>query len=460
MTELHKNNRICPQINPLGLSLAFVLASASGLAAQDREGGLNATLDISQLFENVREEGLVGGDPSSFRSVTALAFGISSQTRSQRLAFGLSTGLAASFDDDSDLTFENNVATLDYSRNSRNAELTFGARYRRDNIDDLVFDDTLADEDITTGVGQREVLTVNSGIVVGRTAKVTTTVTHLYETSEFFDTLDPSLNDSETQQLDARVSFQLSPVLTTDVFALWRQIDEQGTGATDRDLAELGTSAGYRIDPVTTLTAELSYREEESRSATVSQVEGWNYGLNLVRGRSNGDVFVDFNQQEALTGTRRQISAGQNLTFARGALGYSLGVSRTEGYDAQVLAGLSFEYATDRNSTASISLTQEAAVNGDDREVVNSRFALSYARELSPVAGISVGFDLADENVLDAGIADERTYEFDLTFDYDLARDWTLTSGFEYALVRLDGAADRTRSTVFAGLRKSFAYRP
>jgi hypothetical protein len=442
-----------------GVCVLMFLASAGAGVAQDG-GGLNVTFDITQSFENREEDGFSGVDGSSFRSLTTLAFGLSSETRSQSLALGLSSGLAATFDDDSDASFENSLGTLDYTRSSRNSLLSFGARYRRDEVDDLVFDATLADDDIATGVGQREVLTLNSGFVFGREARVTGTFNHIYETSNFIDTLDPTLNDTDTQALEARLSFRLTPVLTTDLFALWREVDEAGAGATDRKTTRFGTSASYSLDQITTMTAEISYLEEESRSATTTQTDGWNYALSVARERSNGEVTLGYIQEEALTGTRRQLIAGQSLTFGRGSLAYSLGVSDTEGFDPQPLASLAFAYETDRNSTTSITLSQEGTVNGDDEEVVNSRLTLAYARDLSEVSQVGASFDLVDENVLVAAADDQRSFRFDLTYDHALAQDWTLTTGYEYALVRLDGAADRSRSTVFLGLQKSFAYRP
>jgi len=448
-----------PTCAPVSLALVILLGSTGGGAAQE-EGGLNVGFVLTERLEYIEEDGFSGTDGSGLRSLTTLDFGLNSVTRSQSLEFGLSTGLAVPLDDYGDLGFEDNLATLEYTRSSRNSELTFGAGYRRDDVDDLAFDATFEDDDIVTGVGGREVLTLNSGLVVGRATRVTGTFDYVYETTDFFDTLDPTLNDTDTQALDARVRFQLTRTLTADVFGLWREEDESGAGATDRTTTAIGTGASYLIDPATTLAGEISYSEEESRGATPLDTEGWNYALSATRDRPNGEVFVEYIQEDALTGTRRQLIAGQDLTLQRGSLEYSLGVSETEGFDPQVLASLTLAYDLDRNGTANIILSQEGTVNGDDEEVVNSRLNISYVRELSAVSELAASFDLVDENVLDAGADDQRSFSFDLTYDHDMTRDWGLTTGYEYSLVRLDGTADRSRSTVFVGLQRSFAYRP
>lgn len=445
---------------PLGVAVFSLFASAGSVAAQEG-GGLNATFDVTQRFEQRQEEGFVGGDTTDFRSLTALAFGLSSETRSQRLDIGASTGLAVILDDgDNDVTFEDNSALLDYARSNRDSALSFGVLYRRDEVDDLVFDSTLADDDIVTGEGEREVLTVNSGLVLGREARVTGTFNHTYETSQFFETLDTSLSDTETQSFDARISMQLTRTLTVDVFGIWDETDEQGAGATDRDTVQIGTSASYAINPITTVTGEIAYIEEESRSTTTVATDGVNFGLSVTRERQDGVITLDYSQEEALTGTRRTVTAGQERTTRRGEFGYSLGVSETEGFDPQFLANLSLDYDLDRNGVITVALSQDGTINGDDEEVVNTRLNLSYARELTRVSRIDASFGLVDENILESGSADQRSFEFDVSYTYDLPQAWGLTTGYQYSSVRLDGTPDRDRTTLFVGVQKRFAYRP
>ena len=444
---------------PVGLSLAALFAFSGGAIAQE-VGGLNLTFDVTQRLEQREEEGLAGSDGSGFRSLTTLAFDLSSETRSQSIALGASSGLAIALSDDSDVSFEDTFATLDYARSNRDTALSFGFLYRRDEVDDLVFDTTFADDDIITGEGQREVFTLNSELVLGREARVTGTFNHTYEASVFFDALDPTLNDTDTQVVDAVISFQLARTVTADVFGNWREIDERGAGATDRETYQAGTRLSYEINPITTLAAQVAYNEEESRGTSVLRSDGLNYGLSFTRERPNGVIEVDYIQEEALTGTRRQLTAGQDVELKRGNLAYSLGVTETEGFDPQFLADLTFGFDIDSNSNLTVELSQDGAINGDDEEVVNTRFNVSLARGLSPVSLVGISFALVDENVLDDAAPDQRSFEVDLTFSYELAQDWGLTTGYEFSSVRVDGTDDRNRSTVYVGLQKRFDYRP
>ncbi len=441
------------------LSSVCFLSSAASVLAQEA-GGLNATFDVGQRLDYREEEGFAAGDVSEFRSLTTLGFGISSETRNQSIAFDVSSGLAITLGDDSETTFEGTQATLDYTLDNRENLLTFNTRYRRDQVDDLVFETTMVDDEVATGVGLREVTTVTTGLTLGRESRVTGVFGYSYENSEFSDVLDPSLNDSDRQNAEARISFGLTRTATVDLFGAWGEVDEQGAGATDRETRRAGIGLEYEISPITTVTGEIAYSEEESRGDTIDETEGFNYALSVVRARPNGAINLNYTQADTLNGARRQLTAGQELTLRRGTLNYALGATRTEGFDAQLLANLTYSYELDRNSTTGITLSQIGTINSDDEEVVNTRFDLSYTRALSRVSEINAGLAVVDENVLEDGAADQRSIRFDVNYGYEVGRDWLLTSGYEYSTVRVDGEDDRDRSTVYIGLSRSYAYRP
>ena len=449
------------RVTILGLSTAPLLLSGGLIWAQDA-GGIRATFDVSQRLEYIEEDGFTAGSDEGLRSVTGLGFALSSETRGQRLTFSGSTNIAQNLTNGGGTEFEGTLVALDYARFSRNSELTFGATYRRDEVDDLAFDtDLLLDDDITTGTGQREVFGVTTGLTLGREGPITTTLTHAYEKSVYSDTTDPSLTDSDTQSVTGRLSFQVSPVLTTDIFASWREVDEDGATATDRSFTRLGVGAVYAISPATNFTGELFYEEEDSRSTgSVTETDGIGYALGLTTARPNGEISVSFEEEETLNGKRRQALIGRSYELRRGSLSFSVGATKTDGFSAQPLANLSLDFALDPLSTIRVELDQAASVNDDDSEVVNTRLDMSYTRSLSSLSEISAGIALVDENVLGAATGDEQSVRFDLSHRYEITRDWDLVSGFEYSSVDEDGSARRERSTLFLGIERSFDIRP
>ena len=438
------------------LSSVCLLTSATTLRAQET-GGLTATLDVAQSLAYREEEGFSTGDVSEFRSLTTLGFGINSETRNQSLAFGVSSGLAV---DEDETTLEDTQATLDYELDNRDTLLTFGARYRRDRVDDLVFETALVDDEVATGVGVREVTTITTELTLGSESRVGGVFEYNFEESVFSDVLDVSLRDSTQQNASARVSFDLTRVATIDVFAAWSEVDEQGSGSTDRETSRVGVGLEYQISPITRVTGEIAYSEEESRGDIVDQTDGLNYVASLVRTRPNGSVNLSYTQADTFNGARRQLTAGQELTLRRGSLNYALGATRTDGFDAQLLVNLTYNYELDRNSATNVSLSQIGTINDDNEEVVNSRLELSYRRALNRVSGINSALSVVDENVLDDAAPDQRSIRFNVNYDYEVGKDWLLTSGFEISSVRVDGDDDRNRNSIYVGLSRSYTYRP
>lgn len=430
------------------------------LWAQDADGGLSTTLDISQRFEHIEEEGFTGASDEGVRSLTTLSFGLSSETRTQSLAFGLSTGIAQNLTNGGSTEFEGTQASLDYRISNRNTQLTIGAQYRRDETDDLAFDTSLEDDDITTGEGQREVFTLTTGIEVGRDGPLRGTFTHVFEKSEFSDTLDPTLNDSHRQRVNARLEFDLATNLTASVFGSWSDLDEQGAGATDRKTSRIGIGAAYEITSATTLTGEIAYSEEESRGMTVAETDGLNYAFTLAHRRPNGQITIDFSEADTLNGKRRQATLGRSYDLRRGEFSFSLGATKTDGFGAQLLANLNLDYELDRNNRLSIGLSQTGDINDDNNEVLNTRLNMSYTRALSSLSEISANVAYIDENELGMGATDQNSIRFGLNHSYKLGQDWDLVSGYEYSSVRQDGVVDRDRSRLFVGVQKGFAWRP
>ena len=417
-------------------------------------------MDFSQRLEYVEEEGVDVDSDEGFRSITGLAFGLTSETQSQRLSFNASTNLALSLSGDSDSEFEDTLLSLDYARASRNSELTFGVSYRRDEVDDLVFDAGLLDDDLTTGDGTREIFGFSSGLVLGREGPITATFTQAFERSHFSDVDDPSLNDSETRAVTGRLSFQASPVLSTDAFFSWRELDEDGLTAIDRTTRRFGVGVGYDISPATSLAAAVFYDDTESRGATVTETSGIGYSLALANARPNGEIRLRFEQEETINGTRREGLIGRSYTLRRGTLSFDVGLTRTDGFSTETLANVAWDFALDPLSNIRLELDQTAAVNDDDSEVVNTRFDLSYTRDITSLSAISAGIELADENVIGTSIGDEQSVRFDLTHRYEMTRDWDLVSGFEYSSIDDEGSERRERSMLFVGVERSFGFRP
>ncbi|TDT73111.1 hypothetical protein BDE40_3293 [Litoreibacter halocynthiae] len=446
----------------IGLLAGPLLLCPTVLLAQETDaGGVIATLEVGQRFQYIEEDGFSGSSSDEgLRSLTSVAFSVSSETHSQYLAFNLSTGIAQNLTNGGSTEFESTRASLDYRISNRSTELTFGGFYLRDEVDDLAFDTSLEDDAITTGAGQREVFNLTTGLTVGRESPITGSLRHVFEKSEYSDTTDPSLNDSLTQRVEGRLSFEVSPNLEASVFGSFSTVDEQGAGATDRETSRIGIGATYEVTPSTTLTGEIAYSTEDSRGTVVDETDGLNYAFSLAHARPNGEVSLRFSEDDTLNGKRRQLTAGRSYQLRRGEFSFSLGATKTDGFSPQPIANVQLDYQIDRNSTFEVSLQQSGGIDGGNNEVINTRLDMSYARELTSLSQISAGLALVEENVLNAGGVDRRSVRFNVSHAYQLARQWDLVSGFSHSSVREDAQPTRKRNTVFLGIQKSFSYRP
>ncbi|WP_281859959.1 hypothetical protein, partial [Litoreibacter halocynthiae] len=254
------------------------------------------------------------------------------------MGFDLSTGIAQNLTNGGSTEFESTRASLDYRVSNRSTELTFGGFYLRDEVDDLAFDTSLEDDAITTGAGQREIFNLTTGLTVGRESPITGSLRHVFEKSEYSDTTDPSLNDSLTQRVEGRLSFEVSPNLEASVFGSFSTVDEQGVGATDRETSRIGIGATYEVTPSTTLTGEIAYSTEDSRGTVVDETDGLNYAFSLAHARPNGEVSLRFSEDDTLNGKRRQLTAGRSYQLRRGEFSFSLGATKTDGFSPQPIA--------------------------------------------------------------------------------------------------------------------------
>lgn len=433
-----------------------ILLGSSFMLAQD--GGLQASLTIGQRFEHVDESGFDEPRDEGTRSLTTLAFGLSSSTRYQSLSFNVDTSLERNFSNSAGFELEDPTVQLRYELETRNTALSFGGRYRQVEVDTAAFDEDPLVDDIETGTGSRENLDLTTELIFGRNSPATTTLTHTYERLRFSDTTNPDLNDSDLHVLDAQLNLALSSETAVNAFATWRDRDEAGLGANDFRSYRVGVGAQVTLSDVTTASASLFYNDIETTES--GRRDGVGYALGLTYQRPNGATRLNFSEDDTVNGKQRQLTVGRSLAFANGDIDLSLGVSKTDGSSAQYLANLSLGYEINRISSLNLSLNQSSSINDNDDETINTRFNLNYSRELTPLQRISLGLQYVDRNVLGTVDEDQQSIRLNLNHNYQLANDWALVSGISRSSVRIDGAPNRDTNRIFTGIQKTFAFRP
>lgn len=441
----------------------FVTAAAVAIlcpvAAIHAEESLRATLTLSQRLQSVSNSPSSGKD--GLQSLTSLDFGLRSQTRTQTFALGLSTGINYPFGDSSGATLDNPVARLSYGLESKSSTLDFSASYRKSDVATSNFYDEALGQDVVVGGGQRALTSVRTGLTLGRDGPVTFDLRHSYSRSIYTDTTDPTLLDSTRQRLSADLSLRVSPVLTTTLSASRGATNQVGPTGTDTTTESLGFSARYAVDPALTASAGISYdRNTSAGPGGDLDTHGLGFNLGLDRDLANGTLGATLSSSETINGTRSQILFTRSLDLPRGSLSLGFGATKTDGLPLRALVDLGLTLDVTDTSQFSVGLSQTATTSDTDAETIATRLSARYTAELTALSSLSGGVQVADQNALAPGASDRISFSADLRFDRELGQDWSLVSGYSRTVSRVQGAAARTKDTVFVGLEKSLDVRP
>jgi hypothetical protein len=143
-----------------------------------------------------------------------------------------------------------------------------------------------------------------------------------------------------------------------------------------------------------------------------------------------------------------------------GGLSYSLGVSESDVGDT-VLIG-SIDYTRELpDGFISASLERTASIASDEDEVARTTVGLDFFRELTPVAGLEVGLDIAKIEDIGAGVIDEGTRaDLSLTYRHQLTEEWDWTLGYTNRYSKPDNSESRSANVFSTSIGRSFSIRP
>lgn len=447
------------------LLLAAIILPPIGAAIAQEAGGTNAFLTIGQRFRSITESGPDQNGDDGTSTVTTLSFGVSSETRSQRLALTANTGLAYYFDGtradtEDNPDFEDPSVRLAYSKENRAAILSLISTYRERDVGDGFFFDEELDQNVATGSGTRTILTFAPSLVLGRGGPVTTTLRYRFVSDEFSGA-DPRENDATTQSFQGRMAFRLSPVMNAFVFARYNERDiEDGN---DRITSSIGVGANYTINPVTRVTASVEYDDNETKNddgETINSNDGIGFSVGLTNQRVTGAYRLNTSVNETINGTRFNLRGGRSFQIRDGNFDLSLGVSQSEGESLSPVVNVSYTQFINTASRISLNFNQAADINDDDNDVIRTRASVRYSYQINSLSSLSAGLRLATDNEQGSGGSDTTNLSVDLNYNYALGQDWDLVSGVSFRTEQREDADDNNTGTVFVGLQKRFDWRP
>jgi len=401
-----------------GSARAGVLVSAMLMSAAPGAAEVVLTFGIEQRLQagwnidlSVPETGRTTG------SVTRLSFSAITRTPIDSLEFTTSGVLEVENDADSGATTANIGRPdlgLRYTREVPNAIFSAGVQYRSDDVG--TFDEDLSVADLS---GRRIDTSADLRLETGRTAPLGFAISTSFRKTDYADTSDPDLIDTE--------------------------------------IALFGVESRLRFSEVVESRIGLTYQREARADALNEVIETGTASVGLAYLLANGTAAADLtflsNDEE---GDRTTFVIGRTLVLPTAAVSARLGLTNGDVGGTDIIGSLSW---TQDLPNGAVDLLVERRISFDEvavGPVATTLFSLGFAHEINNLS--SLGLSLSNE------VADAPSERFELSqvsaiYRYAFTEDWGLDSGVRYR-VRRDGDGQSDSVDIFVALSRSFEIRP
>lgn len=444
------------------LGVGCVSAGTLALAQNNQNneaGGLFAQIDLSA--------GLIGetGNPAS-EDLTAragLSFGLDSTTRNQ--TFRLRGGADLELDRTGVDLVRPNTSLL-YLLAGRTAELSFDTAYSEIDLDNLNVDDIEVDNEIITDIGRRTSASANLRLVTGKDALFGTDTLLSWSQRDYADTINPNLYASTTTRAETTLRFDVTPTTRLRLTASQDQIEDEDTVQTERTTTQFGVGADMQIDPVWTLSADVSaVTIETTRDPLVpgprvtTTIDGLDAAFQVARALENGNLTFGLRRELDVTGSRQIFDIGRDLTLREGTFSATLGVVRFDSGELAPVATLDWRQKLTPTASINANLSREAAVDQNDQDTLLTRLSLGYEQQITDISRWSASMGFAESSV-QSGVGDQRRIDVGVGYRRALTRDWDLAAGLNHQLTFEDGIRQDNITTLTLNVERRFLFRP
>ncbi len=390
--------------------IAAVGLSATAASAQE-EGGLRLSFGIEQRLEFGRNLDLdVPAEGSSKVAATVLSFGLLTETGLDRLEFTASGALVIENSPDTvgtEIDFGRPEVRFAYVREVPDALFSITARYLSDDVGALAED--LADSDAD---GTEIDYGVTLRYEAFRTSAASLFVEADFDGTEYKDTTDPSLLDTDTYGLTVGTRLRFSEVMFGTLSVGQSREDEEGGLITD----------------TTTVRAGLDYA--------------------MANGSASVGLIFDSSDDE----DRTTLEFGRTVELPAGSVSGRLGVSQSDVGGSDLVGGI--DWTQDLPDGAlTVSVDRSASFDRTTGETtVETGIAVGWERVVNDLS--SVGLDLTWD-ISDASSERIEETEIGATYSYALTADASLDVGMRYR-VREDLGGRAESPLVFLALGRTF----
>lgn len=442
-----------------GLAVGASWLVLSPAVAQDaNEGGVRLYFDVEQRLESGDNVDLdVPSTGNTTSAVTRLGFGISSITPLAQLDFYSSGALVIENGPDTDGT-EFDIGrpdvVLDYVREVPDARFALSANFRRDDVD--AFDD----EDLSVNDSQGTRTDYGLGISFDfmRTAPLSFGIEAAYDLTEYEDTIDPDLNDIETQSVGLEARLRFSEAVTGIGGLTYEREDEDDSAQTLTETVTATVGFEYLASSRLAITGavgatEIDTTEFGDTERTSGPVAELGLDYSLPNGTATADLTLTTDADE---GERVTFEVGRTMDLPDGELAATIGVTDADEAGTDVIGSL--DWTRDLpDGQIGVSLSREVSYDDEEDETqVDTSLAIDWTRDISALS--SVSFDVSYE-ISDAPSERIEEAEIGATYIYALTQDWNLNSGVRYS-TRDDADGWAESPSIFLSIGRRFDFRP
>lgn len=458
------NSRLATYVALSGAALIAV----HPLLAQETSG-VTATLDLDQRFESGSNLGLtIPDEGDTSLSTTSLDFRLTSQNNTDILdlrAAGKYRFGDIPITSNAQQGFGDPLFFLGFERDTGNATVEVDAGFRQNEISLIQPFDTFADSggnpnlpgdfDNLSGSGKRNAYILSFDMETGRDDPVGFVLNAGLDAIEYVDTTSRSLFDNKITRFGTGLRIHPSGATTGILDLTYRRYQEDNPLDTDRETRRviLGVESEFAQDAL--LNASVGYSEVITKETIGTDTEAGPIAeLSFEQGMANGTASASLVSNRDQNGQRVTIRAGRSLELPRGEFSASIGATKKESFDPQLVGSLNFTQELPR-STIIFNLNREVRTDRQDEERLTTRLGLRYNHEINSISSVSFdyGFSLADANAVSN--QSDRT-ALSLSYNHALTRDWALRVGVQHQMRDEETVGTAESNSVFVSIGRSF----
>ncbi|WP_135502472.1 hypothetical protein [Roseovarius aestuariivivens] len=449
-------------------AISGILAVVTHPLLAQEDGGLSATLDISQRFESTSNLGLdVPSNGTTSLATTSLGFNLTSRTSTQRLSLS-ARGVfrEGDFPAGSDIStgFADPRVSLRYARESYNAAFNFSGSFQQTDVDfarsltDFVNEDGELElpedfEDLQ-GTGQRNRFSFSTSLDTGRDAPLGVTFSAGVSGTRYSNVSANSLTDTTRTRLGVTTRLRFNPSTTGRVALKFDRFDDDDALNTQRDTYSINFGVSNTLANATVVDAELGYVNIETRDTNGNETDAGVIGrIGVSRDLLNGSANASIATSRDQAGNRITLQGGRSFDLPSGSLSASLGLTSFEGDSPDVVGSLNWRHVLP-SSTLSARINRRVSTNKDDEERIATSATFSFTQQINTVSSVALS---ADYGLSEDTAASTSTSLTGVTISYNraLTEKWGYNVGVTHRLRDETGVGTADSTSVFFGLNGS-----